>query len=93
MNGSENEYFSDEFHFQHLKGYSYSHCSEYSPVLFNMPFFHDGVEDAFQEAVSISKYGFFCTKSVYEYVSVKIKIPLTHETRNINVENVNMRLL
>ena len=36
--------------------FSYSHCSDYSPVFSIMPFFHDGVEEAFTESVSRSKF-------------------------------------
>ena len=54
MSWSDEEDILDNFYFQHAKDFSYSHCSEYSPVFVKMPFFHDGVEEAFLEAVSKS---------------------------------------
>ena len=51
MNGSDEGDFSEENCFQHRLGFSYNHCSNYSPIFNMSSFFHDGVNEAFAESV------------------------------------------
>ena len=68
MNGSDEGDLSEENCFQQRLGFSYSHCSDYSPSFNMSSFFHDGVNEALAESVSRSKCSLFSMKSNSEYL-------------------------
>ena len=55
--------------------FSYSHCSDYSPVFSTMPFFCAGAEEAFTQSVSRSKFSrkfSKCTQTDHLLVQIQL---------------------